>query len=128
MSWQTESDRSTLFSTGREAGPMKVRQKVSHRRAAGQGLFQIMAEYENDENDGRIGWNHPYIQMTKTAPGYLMQEFWGYSDSYWKKWLRQNQHLIERHNKQPFVRLYLLEAAPPNEDSDDEETNSGGGG
>tara|TARA_R110002049_G_scaffold72490_7_gene187566 strand:- start:152409 stop:152645 length:237 start_codon:yes stop_codon:yes gene_type:complete len=60
-----------------------------------------------DDTD-RIDWDHPYIGITKTAPGYLVQELFGYADSTWEKWLADNKPLWTPRNRRPWVYLPLL--------------------
>ncbi len=72
--------------------------------------------------EDRIDWNHPYIQVTKTAPGYLVQELYEYADSTWEKWLADNKSLWTSRNRRPWVHLMLLGRATS--ETDDNETNS----
>lgn len=55
--------------------------------------------------DGRIDWDHPYIKINKKAPGYLVKELHGFTETNWKKWMAENKHAIELINDQPWVRL-----------------------
>lgn len=61
----------------------------------------------------RIEWDHPFIQLTKTAPGYLVQEMFGYSDAYWEKFLHNNKHLWIARNRRPWIYLELLGRTDP---------------
>ncbi|WP_430451692.1 hypothetical protein [Rhodopirellula europaea] len=56
----------------------------------------------------RIGWDHPYIQITKTAPGYLVQELYGYADATWEQWLHRNKSLWTKRNRRPWIYLESL--------------------
>ncbi|MEL7266270.1 MAG: hypothetical protein AAFP69_15860 [Planctomycetota bacterium] len=71
------------------------------------------------KTEDRIEWSHPYIQFTRTAPGYLVQELFGYEDSTWSNWLRNNATMVIRHNRQPWIRLELLSITPQENHEDD---------
>ena len=51
----------------------------------------------------RIDWTHPYIQMGRKIPGYLVQELHQFADSTWEKKLSQNKNLVEYINRKPWI-------------------------
>lgn len=57
----------------------------------------------------RIGWNHPYIQMTRRAPGYLVQELHGFADSTWQNKIVDHKDLIVVINRKPWIPLDNVE-------------------
>lgn len=67
-------------------------------------------------DEERIDWDHPYIKLTKTAPGYLVQELFGYADTSWEKWLTENHLMLERHNRRPWIDLTMLGRAVGDDD------------
>ena len=78
--------------------------------------------------DERIDWNHPYIQFTKQAPGYLVQELFGYADTTWEKWLGKNRALWIEKNRRPWVLLDMLGRANSEDVTNGKEDYCGGGG
>jgi hypothetical protein len=67
-----------------------------------------MANIWKPKPEDRLDWTHPAIQLTRIAPGYLLQELFGYSDSYWEKWLLTNKDLWTARNRRPWIYLDKL--------------------
>lgn len=57
----------------------------------------------------KIGWDHPFIQITKCAPEYLVKEVLEYSDETFDKWCRKRPHMCERYHYVWWVSLAELE-------------------
>lgn len=93
-----------------EGGSLSVRIKVLLAGGCVKPKYSKMAKSQawRPSADERIGWDHPYIKMTGTAPGYLVQELHGYSDSYWQKYLLANKTLWVSRNRRPWIYLDLF--------------------
>jgi hypothetical protein len=77
-----------------------------------------MAKCWKPTPEERIGWDHPIIKITNTAPGYLVQELLGYEDSFWPQWLNKNKNIWKSLNRRPWVDLRLLAGANSEEDNE----------
>lgn len=56
----------------------------------------------------RIDWNHPYIQMTGMAPGYLVQELHGFADTTWEAKLSEHRNVVIAINRKPWIPVDLV--------------------
>lgn len=67
-----------------------------------------MTSAESIPPNSRISWSHPIVQMGM-APGYLVQDLFGYTDSTWRKKHRElSAFCCKTMNGEPWFDLQSL--------------------